>query len=288
MSGVYSALIAFVLWGAMPAYWKLMESVPASQVLSHRIVWSVIFVLLLLAFQKRMGEVAESFKDKRLVGMLFISGTLLGSNWFMYIWAVTNGFVLETSMGYYISPMISVLLGFIFLSEKLRGLMIPSIIMIVVGIVYMTVGYGRFPFIALYLAISFGIYGMLRKKIDIKPLTGLFFESLLMMPFAVGFLIYAHLTGIGAFGSSLFTDSMLLLSGAATSVPLLFFAMGARGLKLGTLGTLQYIAPTITFFIALFWMGEHFTSGKQVVFTLIWSGVALYLGQLYIDSRKSG
>jgi chloramphenicol-sensitive protein RarD len=286
--GFKSALAAFIMWGALPAYWKMMESVPALQVLAHRIIWSVFFLLAVLFFQKRMDELKEGFADKKSMFIMFGTGTLLGSTWFTYIWAVTNGFVLETSLGYYISPMVSVVLGFLFLSEKIRGLMIPSIISVVAGIAYLIAGYGKFPFIALYLAFSFGIYGMMRKKVDVKPLVGLFFESLFLMPFAIIFLVYAHLNGEGAFGASTYINTLLLLSGAATSVPLIFFVLGARRLRLGTLGTLQYIAPTITFFIGVFLFAEPFGLERKITFSLIWLGVLLYLGQLYIDSRRSG
>ena len=263
-----------------------MKAVPAEEVLSHRIIWSVVFVYLILFFQKRTSELIEALRDKRTVLMMAGSGILIGSNWFTYIWAVNHDMVLETSLGYYICPMISVLLGYLFLKEKIRGLMIPAVIFATVAIVIMTVGYGQFPLAGVILAASFGFYGLFRKKVQVKPLPGLFLETLTLAPFALGYLIYIHANGNGAFMNLMPETFYLLGSGAATSLPLLLYVAGANRIRLGTLGTLQYIGPTIAFFIGTFMYHEPLGMSKLLSFSLIWIGVALYLGQLYRDTRS--
>ncbi|PLX68722.1 MAG: EamA family transporter RarD [Denitrovibrio sp.] len=283
--GFQSATLAFVFWGLLPIYWKFMKSVPAEEVLSHRIIWSAIFVYLILLFQRRTSELWDALKDKRTVINMIGSGLLIGTNWFTYIWAVNHNMVLETSLGYFICPMLSVLLGFFFLKEKIRGFMIPALVFVGTAIAIMTLGYGQFPFAGVTLAVSFGFYGLFRKKVQVKPLPGLFIETLTLVPIALGYLIYVHVKGGGAFMNLLPETYYLIGSGVATSLPLLLYVAGANRIRLGTLGTLQYIGPSIAFFIGIFMYHEPIGLSKLASFVLIWIGVVLYLMQLYRDAK---
>jgi len=283
--GFQASALAFVMWGLLPIYWKIFHNIPAEEVLAHRIIWSVVFVYLILFFQRRTSELWSALRDKRTVMLMACSGILIGSNWFTYIWAVNHNMVLETSLGYYICPMISILLGFFFLKEKVRGLMIPAVFFAAVAILIMTLGYGQFPFVGVILATTFGFYGLFRKKVQVKPLPGLFLETLTLVPVSLAYLIYVHMHGGGVFMADASGSFALISSGVATSLPLLLYVAGANRIRLGTLGTLQYIAPTIAFFIGALMYHEPLGSSKIVAFVLIWIGVLLYLGQLYKDSR---
>lgn len=284
-AGFRNAAMAFVIWGTLPIYWKLLHSVPAEEVLAHRIIWSVLFVLIILALQRRFAELITALKDKRTILLMSASGLLIGTNWFTYIWAVNHDRVLETSLGYFMCPMISIFLGFLFLKESVRGLMKPAVAFALVGVVVSAVGYGKFPFAGFFLAVSFGFYGLFRKKVHVKPLPGLFIEAATLMPLSLVYLAYVHIHGGGAFMKGTADSLYLMGTGAVTSIPLLLYVSGASRIRLGTLGTLQYIAPTIAFFIGAFIYNEPLTAGKIVTFGLIWVGVILYMLQLYRDSR---
>jgi len=284
--GFQSAVLAFVMWGALPIYWKFLHDVPAEEILAHRIIWSVVFVYLILFFQRRTHELWSALRDKRTVLLMTFSGIIIGTNWFTYIWAVNNDRVLETSMGYFICPMVSVLLGFFFLQEKIRGLMKPSVLFALAGVLVISAGYGKFPFAGVYLAISFGFYGLFRKKVGVKPLPGLFLETLTLTPVSVIYLVYVHMNRGGVFLTDTSDTLFLLGTGVATSLPLLLYVAGASRIRLGTVGTLQYIAPTIAFFIGAFMYGEALGTAKIVTFVLIWIGVVLYLAQLYRDTKR--
>lgn len=285
--GFQSAVLAFVMWGLLPIYWKIFHHVPAGEVLAHRIIWSVVFVYLILLFQGRLSELAMAVKDRRTVLMMAFSGVLIGANWFTYIWAVNHDMVLETSMGYFISPMMNVLLGLLFLKEKVRGLMVPAVCFAVSGILLLAFGYGHFPYVGVFLAVSFGFYGLFRKKAGVKPLPGLFLETLTLAPLSLAYLLYEHMHGGGVFMADMSDTFFLVGAGVVTSLPLLLYVAGASRLRFGTLGTLQYIAPTIAFFIGAFMYGEPLGKSMIITFALIWTGVFLYLGQLYRDSRRS-
>lgn len=285
--GFQSAALAFVMWGMLPIYWKFLHDVPAEEILAHRIIWSVVFVYLILFFQKRLPELWSALRDRRTVMLMTFSGIVIGTNWFTYIWAVNHDRVLETSMGYFICPMVSIMLGYFFLQEKIRGLMKPAVLFALAGVLVITLGYGKFPFAGVYLAVSFGFYGLFRKKAGVRPLPGLFIETLTLTPVCIAYLMYVHLKGGGAFFADTSDTLYLLGTGVATSLPLLLYVAGASRIRLGTVGTLQYIAPTIAFFIGAFMYGEPLGTEKIVTFILIWTGVVLYLAQLYRDTRKA-
>ncbi|MGD9808797.1 MAG: EamA family transporter RarD [Deferribacterales bacterium] len=286
-AGFRYAALAFICWGTLPLYWRLLHSVPSEEVLSHRVVWSVVFVFLILLVQRRMSELWEVLSDRRTLMLMMGSGLLIGFNWFLYIWAVNHDRVIETSLGYFMCPMVSILLGYIFLKEEVRGLMKPAVGFAMAGILIGAVGYGKFPYVAFLLAVSFGFYGLFRKKVHVKPLPGLFIEAAILMPFTLAYLGYVHAGGGGAFLSDTPKTLLLLGTGVMTSVPLLLYVAGASRIRLGTLGTLQYISPTITFFIGVFVFGEPLGTGKITIFVFIWIGVALYMMQLFRDTRKA-
>lgn len=286
--GFQSAVLAFVMWGLLPIYWKIFHGIPALEVLAHRIIWSVVFVYLILLFQGRLPELYAAMRDRRTVFMMMFSSLIIVTNWFTYIWAVNHNRVLDTSLGYFICPMMNVLLGMIFLKEKIRGLMKPAVLSAVAGIMVLAVGYGRVPYAGLVLAFTFAFYGLFRKVTGVKPLPGLFLEVLTLTPPSIAYLAYRHMHGGGIFMQSISGSMFLVGAGVVTSLPLLFYVTGASRLRFGTLGTLQYIAPTIAFFIGAFMYGEPLGKSMLITFALIWIGVFLYLSQLYRDSRRAG
>ena len=189
-AGFRYAVLSFILWGTLPIYWRLLHDVPSEEVLAHRVVWSVVFVFIILLLQNRMSELKETLNNRRTVMLMISSGLLIGSNWFLYIWAVTHDRVLETSLGYFMCPMVSILLGYIFLKEEVRGLMKPAVGFALAGVIVGAVGYGKFPTAAFLLALTFGLYGLFRKKANVKPLPGLFIEAAILLPFTLAYLVY--------------------------------------------------------------------------------------------------
>lgn len=274
--GALYALAAFMLWGLLPAYWKQLQEVAPLEILGHRVVWSCFFLCLIISYQKRWPEVAQTFNNISQLKKLSCSGLLVGFNWFIYIWAVNTGHVVETSLGYYITPMVNVLLGFVLLGERFSRPQLIAFLSVVTGICYSLGSYGELPVFGLTLAFSFAFYGYARKQIKVLPIPGLLVEtSVLIIPA----LIYIGWKAL--FAESLFlqrTDITLWLlgSGIATSLPLLWFAAATARLKLSTIGILQYLAPTIAFFLGVFVYREAFDRHTLITFCLIWLGVLIY------------
>jgi chloramphenicol-sensitive protein RarD len=240
-------------------------------------VWSLVFVGLVITVWGRWGEVGRAVRSRRNLLFFLASSTLLGINWLTYIWGVNAGFVLDASMGYYINPLVNVLLGFIFFKDRLRRFQIVAIILAAAGVANLVVNYGRFPWIALTLAFSFGLYGLMRKLVRVESLPGLFVESMLMSLPATAYLIWVHSSGNGALGGgSLRIDLLLGGAGAVTAMPLLLFAFCARRLRLVEVGVLQYLAPTCMFLLGVFAFGEPFTPAHLITFACIWTGIAIY------------
>jgi len=285
--GFQSAFLSFILWGLIPIYWKSLGGVGVDEILAHRILWTLIFLFLIILFQRRMSEIRSFFSNKNHIIMLAVTSLLMGTNWFANIWAINNERVLESSMGFYISPMISILLGFLFLKEHIRGLMKPALLLVAAALATMIASYGKFPFIAIFLAFNFGFYGLIRKTIDVKAVPGLFVEMLALLPAAIAYLAFLNAGGSAPFDHTFSENILLIGSGVAPTVPLLLYVAGARRIRLGTMGTLQYIAPTMVFFLGIWLYKEPFDSGRLVTFVFIWAGVVLYLIQLYRDSLKS-
>jgi len=276
-TGFYAGLSAFIMWGLLPAYWKMLGAVQPLEILAHRILWSTVTIGTILTIQKRWKEVAESCLQFKKAALLTLTGTLIGANWLTYIWAVNNNLVLETSIGYYINPLVNVLLGAIFLKEKIERYQIVAVFIAAAGVSVLALNYGHIPYAGLFLAFSFSFYGLLRKTLSVPPLPGLFFETLILIIPSLIYLTFLHLKGGGSFTNiNLRTDLFLFGAGIATSLPLLLFTIGAKSMKFSTIGLLQYLAPTIAFFLGVFAFKESFTFHHKIAFICIWSALILY------------
>jgi chloramphenicol-sensitive protein RarD len=274
--GVLYAFAAYATWGITPLYFKSVNGVAPLEVLAHRIVWSLALLLLIALITRRVARVWRVFRQPRLVGTLALTTLLITSNWPVYIYAVQQGEVLQTSLGYFINPLISVLLGSIFLGERLRPLQWFSVLLAAAGVMVMSISIGHLPWISLFLAISFALYGYLRKQAPVAPLEGLAVETLLVFVPALCYLLFRSWTGQGSFLSGQpRLDLLLPLAGPATTLPLLLFAAAALRLRLVTIGLMQYLSPTLQFLLAVFVFREPFGEAQLASFILIWSGLAL-------------
>ncbi|WP_404429503.1 EamA family transporter RarD [Sutcliffiella horikoshii] len=281
--GVACAGLSYILWGILPLFWKLVDDVPAGEILAHRIVWSLVFILLILAVLRKLPAFSLELKAlvrnrNRLIG-ISLSSIFISINWGLYIWAVNADRVIEASLGYYINPLVSILLAVIVLKEKLSGLQTLSIILAGAGVLVLTFSFGTFPWVAVMLALSFAFYGLIKKMVQVGALVGLAIETLLITPLALLFLGYVHVggsSGGGAFGDELGSTLLLLLAGVVTAVPLLLFASGAKRIPLSMVGLLQYFAPTIKLIIGVYLFHEPFTSAHLVAFICIWVALGIY------------
>lgn len=284
-SGLFAGMSAFLLWGVLPVYWKSLGAVPAAEILCHRIVWSFVFVALVLLLCGRWQEVQMLLRSRQSVVLLAVSSLLLSINWFTYIWGVNAGFVLEASLGYYINPLVNVLLGCLIFRDRLRPLQVLAILFAAAGVMNMVLNYGRVPWIALVLAFSFGLYGLIRKVVRTESLPGLWLETAIMGGPALGYLLLQE--NLGSFASlGLETDLLLAGAGLVTSLPLLFFAFSARRLRLVEVGILQYIAPTCMFLLGVLAFKEPFSLAKLVSFICIWCGIIIYMGESVWHLRR--
>lgn len=276
-TGLLYGLAAYLVWGFFPAFFKAMDTVPSFQVVSHRIVWSLLFLLVLSSRGARWKEVRDAVRDPRSLLLLVSTAILIAVNWLVFIIAVGHGQVLQSSLGYFITPFVSVLLGMIFLKEQLRRLQLISLLLAAGGVIILTICYGSFPWTALILAVTFGSYGLLRKIVKTDALAGLTVETLLLAPAACGYLLVLGWQGKGVFlHTDLRTNLLLMSAGVVTAVPLLLFAAAARRLRLATIGFLQYITPTLHFLLAVLVYNEFFTTSHLTGFLLIWSGLLCY------------
>ena len=276
-SALIAGIAAFTTWGLIPGYWKLLKDVPASEILAHRYLWTSLFLTGLLTWQGRWSEVKANLRSQRALLFCLASGSIISINWFFFIWAVNIGRVIETSLGYFMTPLVNVLFGAIFLREKLTRWQIVSVLLATLGVLNLTFGYGRFPWVALTLCVSFGVYGLLRKQSGTAAIPGLFFETILLVPFALTYLISLHLHGALSFGQGGWSQTALLVStGVVTAVPLVWFGHAARHLRLTTLGFLQYLAPSGSFCLGVFAYHETFTRGHLITFSLIWIALVVF------------
>lgn len=278
--GLLAAAGAFILWGVLPAYWKLLQEVPAYEILCHRMFWSLILTLGLVFFTGRRVVFRQALRERKHLITFTATGLLLAVNWLLYIWAVNAGFIVEASLGYFINPLINVLFGMIFFREKMRLVQWLALLLAFLGVLYLTLYYGRFPWIALVLAVSFAIYGLLHKKNDLGALDGLCLETGILFLPAAAVLIGLACTGGGSFGRIDLSGSLLLVgTGVITTVPLLFFGYAAKKIPLSTLGLLQYLAPTINLVLGVFVYGEEFPQVRMVGFVLIWGALAIFMAE---------
>lgn len=286
--GIWFAAGAYIIWGLFPIYWKQLSSVPVLQLLGHRIVWSFLFLIAAVFFTKQFNTFRVEAASKRVVGVYSIAALLIGVNWLTYVWAVNAGYIVETSLGYYINPLLSVLLGVIFLRERLRPLQWLPVGLAALGVAYLTLVYGRPPWIALALAFTFGLYGLVKKIAPLGSLHGLTLETGILFIPALIFLTYLGITGKGAFlGGSPKTDILLVGAGMVTAVPLLFFASAARRIPLVMIGLMQFIAPTIQFMIGVFIYEEPFSQDQLFGFSIVWLALIVFWIEGYMANRKN-
>lgn len=285
--GILYGIGAYLLWGIFPIYWKWLHTVPAIQVISHRIIWSFVLLAVILFVTRQWKAFRSAAFSRRVVLIYLASAILLSINWLTYVWAVNAGFVIETSLGYFINPLISVLLGVIFLREKLRTWQWVPIGLAAIGVVYVAVSYGQFPWIALTLAFSFGIYGLVKKVAPLGSLYGLTLETGLLFLPAVGFLVYMQTIGQGAFLQGGFIKDMLMVgAGVVTTIPLLMFASAAQLIPLSTVGVLQYITPTMMFLLGVLVYHEPFNRSHLIGFCIVWLALILFWGEGWLASRR--
>jgi chloramphenicol-sensitive protein RarD len=288
ISGAICGASAFLIWGISPLYWKLLMAVPALEIAAHRVVWSFLIVIPFILTTRRRKELLLALTNPRSMTLLVVTSLLVGCNWLVYIWAINNGHLLQASLGYYINPLVNVLLGTLFLKERLRVFQVFAVILAGTGVLYLTIVYGQFPWIACILALTFGFYGLIRKTINVGSLVGLAMETFLLTVPALGYLIFVDLHGAGAFGNGpLRIDLLLAGTSVITATPLLLFAMSARRVKLTTLGFLQYIGPSGMFLMAIFIFLEPFRPEQLVSFVLIWAALVLYSIDSVIHFRKT-
>lgn len=290
--GMWAAVAAFVLWGLMPLYWHALRAVPSLQILLHRIVWSTLMVGGLLCWRSGFEWMRAAVARPGVAAWLALSGVLIGFNWGLYIWAVNAGHVVETSLGYFINPLLNVLIGVLFLREKLRPVQWVSIAIAGIGVLWLTLRFGQLPWIALALAGSFALYGLIRKLVHVEALPGLAIEGGYLLLPALAALGWLEARGQGGFlslqhGYGFALDAMLVLAGLLTALPLIGFAYAVRRVQLSTVGVLQYIAPTLQFLAGVLVFREPFDRDRAVGFAFIWIALALFAGDGLLRARRA-
>jgi len=279
-SGIIYAALAFFCWGLFPIYFHALGEVPPLQILAHRMLWSLAFLLILLLL-RRDWKWLQVVRQPRVFFSFVLSALLLSANWLVYIWSVMNHHVIEASLGYFINPLVNIVLGYLILKERMRPLQWAAIGVAALGVAWLTWQAGTVPWIALFLALSFGGYGLLRKTAALGPLEGLSFETIVLFPLAAGYVIWLTVHGQNVFinTASDTTRWLLIMAGPLTAIPLLLFATGARKIPLSILGLLQYLSPTLQFFLGVWLFKEAFSADRLVGFALIWSALALFAGE---------
>lgn len=287
-AGLAWALVAYGLWGLFPIYWKQLSSVPAMEVLAHRIVWSVVFTLGVLVLRRRLGEVVRTVRDRALLKTLLISTLLIATNWGLFIWAVSENRVTEASLGYYINPLLNVVLARVFLGERLSGLQLAAVCLAACAVLYLTIVQGSLPWVSLVLAVTFSLYGLVRKRAPVGPLIGLTVETGLALPVAIVYLLLLDPPFSSLGSAPLGIRALLVGAGIATALPLLAFAAAAHRLRYTTLGMVQYLAPSVQLACAVLLYGEPFRQEQFVSFALIWIAVALYVAEAVRHRPRAG
>ena len=284
--GVAAALGAYVLWGLVPIFFKQLGGVPALEIIAHRVVWSLLLVGGLLALRGRLAPVWRHAQNPRTLLHAALAAALVMTNWFIFVWAVNVDRILETSLGYFITPLVSIVLGVVVLHERLRPRQWAAVILAVTGVALEGWRIGGLPWVSLALAATFGSYGLLRKQLPVDAAGGLLLETACAAPFAALYLLWLGTMGnMGHFGQTVTIDVLLVASGAVTAIPLLLFAIGARRLPLATMGFLQYVAPSLSFLVAIFFYAEPMNLSRLLAFAAIWAGLALYTADLLLATQ---
>jgi len=286
--GIIALFSAYIMWGAMPIYWKAIEAVSSFEILGHRVIWSVVFTLVLITLKRNWQVIGKMLRSrKKDVLWLAAGGFLISFNWGLYIWAVNGGRILETSLGYFINPLLSMFLGMIFFKEKLNRIQTLALVLAVLGVSIELVAAGSLPLVSLGLAISFGLYGVLKKTVAVEPEIALFTETVTVAPFALAWLIFLQKEGLSSFPYDSMTNLMLAGAGIMTSIPLLMFAYGASRVPLTTVGFVQFVTPTLSFAIGLLIFKEDINMNRVFTFMFIWAALILYTTDLVFSGRKS-
>lgn len=291
--GILFGVLAFIMWGSLPVYWKLLNAIPALEILAHRITWSFVFVTILLIIKGDYQTLKLVLKNKKQLKLIFIAAVLISVNWFTYIWAVNSNFVLQASLGYYINPLVVSLLSMIVFKERFNRKKTVALFLAAVGVMILTMQYGQIPWVALILAFTFAFYGLVKKVLMVDSITGMALETLVITPIALLYLGYLQGTGAGSF-FVLPTPTVLLLmfSGVATATPLLWFAKCTQLVQFSTIGFMQYIAPTISFFLGVFLFKEEFSALHLLSFCFIWTALIIYTydmtGKERVKRQKTG
>lgn len=287
-TGVIHAASAYIIWGIIPVYWKQITEADAAEIVAHRIVWTLAFTLLLLHLRGRIGQLFVALRDLKSLLALVVSSVLIALNWGIFIWAVMSDRIIETSLGYYINPLVSFLLGVLVLKERLTMPQKVAVGLAVLGVANQTLALGFLPWVSLVLAASFGVYGLIRKTVNVESIEGLTVETIVLLPLSGLYLFYLFSTEALSFGHhGAVNDLLLLFAGPLTAIPLLLFASGARRIPLFMIGFLQYLAPTISLSLAVFVYSETFTQAHGVTFALIWAALALVSWEAFRRERYS-
>jgi len=275
--GIWYGIAAYTLWGILPLYWKLLKVVPPLEILYHRIVWSFVFIFFILLISKNWYNMRVILRDKKRLMLMFLCGFIISLNWYTYIYAVNTDHVIEASMGYFINPLVVVLFGVTIVREKLTRWQLIALILAAFGVLIVTFQYGRVPWLALILAVSFALYGLIKKMAQVEPLTGLAMETMVVTPIALYFILGLERVGVGAMGT-LPVSTVLILSGAGvvTATPLLLFARGVEKTTLSMMGFLQYIAPSMTLMLGIFAFKEPFSVSHFISFCFIWAALIIF------------
>ncbi len=286
VTGFGLAVAAFLIWGMSAVFWKSLSHVPPIESLMHRMVWSFIFFIIIIVCTHRLKEFTETLTDKKKMGILLITTVLVSVNWYIFIVAITNNRILQASLGYYINPIVNVVLGMVFLKERLDKAQAAAVLLAATGVVYLTVRQGELPLDALGLAFTFGLYPLIRKVINVSAITGLTVETFLLFFPALAWIIHTAVKGNSSFMTiSLPTDILLIATALVTGLPLLLFNMGAERLRLITIGFIQYLAPTCTFLLAVFIYGEPLPKERLIAFVFIWAALVIYSINTYFKQK---
>ena len=290
--GIGAAFLAYAIWGAFPLYWKMLEHVASMEILLGRVIWSFVFtVLFVLIIGKRkelMADLNYLWTHPKIFWQLAGASFVISMNWYLYIWAVTHEHVIETSLGYYINPLLSVLFGVMFFQEKLSRAQWIATGIALFAVLILTINYGSVPWVAILIALSFAIYGVLKKKITFEATRGLALETLFILPFALGYYVYLFTTKQASFlHVDVKTDSLMIVSGIVTAVPLILFAKGAQNIPLYLLGFIQYISPTILLILGVVLYKEPFSEAELLAFSIIWVALLLFSGSKIFETRRT-
>ena len=276
LKGAIAIITACTIWGLSAIYYKQLSETPPIEVLCHRTLWSVVVFTLFLRLQNRLEELKIVFRNRKLVQTLFWAAAMISTNWFFFIWSVHNDRATEASFGYYIFPLVAVVFGLFFFNERLSLMKWISVILATIAVLILAISQNILPFIALVLSISFGIYGMLKKQISLGPVLSVTSEVILLLPVALILLLYWHLDGSGSFGTNITTTSLLIFSGPMTAIPLMLFSYAARRVQMTSLGIIQYLNPSLQFFVAIYIFLEPFGLWQAVAFGFIWLALFIY------------